>query len=171
MNLHVLDTVTEKLKQYKYPALILALGVALLLIPGWGTSDPKKTDVTLPQAGSEEFDLEAFTIQMEKILSGLHGAGHVQLLLTLESDGRREYLMEGSQTQNDGSNQTQTQAVIIEQNGNQHPVPVSRSYPRFQGAVALCRGGDSPGVQLAIKEAISALTGLGMDKITVLKSD
>ena len=47
-------------------------------------------------------------------------------------------------------------------------VRTSRS-PVYQGAVVVCRGADSPAVRLAIVEAVANATGLGTDRITVLK--
>ena len=42
-------------------------------------------------------------------------------------------------------------------------------YPQFQGAVVVCQGADRPSVRLDIINAVSALTGLGSDRITVVK--
>ena len=47
------------------------------------------------------------------------------------------------------------------------PVAKCSGYPGFRGAVVLCQGAGRPEVQLAVKEAVSSLTGLGMDHITV----
>ena len=90
--------------------------------------------------------------------------------MTLENDGRREYLMERKEARGQDTEQTETGAVIQRRSGDDLPVAVTESLPGFRGAVAVCPGGDSPGVALAIKEALSDLTGLGMDRITVIKS-
>ena len=37
------------------------------------------------------------------------------------------------------------------------------------GAIIVCQGGDSPTVRLNIVEAVSNVTGIGSDRITVLK--
>jgi stage III sporulation protein AG len=41
--------------------------------------------------------------------------------------------------------------------------------PQYLGAIVVCQGADRSDVRLAIVEAVSALTGLGADKISVLK--
>ena len=41
--------------------------------------------------------------------------------------------------------------------------------PQYRGAVIVCQGGDRASVRLNIVEAVSAVTGLTSDKITVLK--
>ena len=43
------------------------------------------------------------------------------------------------------------------------------TYPQFRGALVVCQGGGDPAVRLAVIEAVSALTGLGSDKISVVK--
>jgi stage III sporulation protein AG len=152
-------------QKYRYPALILAVGVLLLAWPKSQDAEPETAEVT------EAFDLQAFQAQAEEILSDIAGAGKVQVLLTLDTDGARTYLSDQTQTQNADSSQSQTQAVVVTQSGTHTPVTVTSTYPTFRGAVVVCPGGGSAQVVLAVKEALSSLTGLGMDKITVLKSD
>ena len=156
-----------KLKKYRYPALILALGLLLLLIPTGGIQN--KTEELEAQAESEEFNLAEFTKETEELLSRIQGAGAVELLLTLETDGQRDFLEDRTQSQSDSTQQSQTETVLVSQNSGESPVVWKRSYPEFRGAVVLCQCADSYSLTLSIKEALSSLTGLGMDKITVLK--
>ena len=41
--------------------------------------------------------------------------------------------------------------------------------PTYRGAIVVCQGADRAAVRLAIVEAVSAVTGLGADRISVLK--
>ena len=41
--------------------------------------------------------------------------------------------------------------------------------PVYLGAIIVCQGGDSPAVRLAVVEAVSNVTGIGSDRITVEK--
>ena len=41
--------------------------------------------------------------------------------------------------------------------------------PVYLGAIIVCQGGDSPAVRLSVAEAVSNVTGIGTDRITVLK--
>jgi len=158
----------QRWKKYRYPALILALGLLLLLIPA-GKQEKETPEPAAPQAASD-FDLETFTRQAEALLSGIQGAGKVRLLLTLEDDGRRSYLLEENGSDERDRQQREARAVLERVDGDDLPVPVTLVYPRFRGAVAVCGGADSPGTVLRIKETIGSLTGLGMDRITVIKS-
>ena len=42
-------------------------------------------------------------------------------------------------------------------------------YPRFVGALIVCEGGDRADVQPNVTQAVSALTGLSSDRITVVR--
>jgi stage III sporulation protein AG len=41
--------------------------------------------------------------------------------------------------------------------------------PEYLGAVVVCQGADDPTVRLAVSEAVSKATGMGADRISVLK--
>ena len=41
--------------------------------------------------------------------------------------------------------------------------------PTYRGALVVCQGGDRADVRLAVIEAVSVLTGLSSDRITVAK--
>lgn len=174
---HVKKDFMEKLnlwgRKYRYPALILALGVLLLLLPTGKDSEEGPTVLeTAPQrVSSGEFDLDAFTAQTEAILSGISGAGQVRLLLTLDTDGVSTYLSDETSRQDGEEQERENQTVLVKQGSNEAALTVTKEFPTFRGAVVLCQGAQDPKVTLGIKEAISSLTGLGMDKITVLKMD
>lgn len=156
-------------RRYRYPCLILALGLLLML---WPTGKKQQTAATEPLTETaEDFDLDAFTQEAETLLGNISGAGQVKLLLSLDSDGCHSYLYDETCRQEEGEEEQEIRNVLIKQGSNEEPVTVSRSYPVFRGAVVICQGAGTPQVVLGLKEAISSLTGLGMDKITVLKMD
>ena len=62
-----------------------------------------------------------------------------------------------------------TNVVISAGSGVEGTVTLQQLSPQFQGALVVCSGGGEPTVQLRLVEAVSALTGLGADKISVCK--
>lgn len=153
-------------KKFLLPGCILLLGVLLLLLPG------KTKDSSAPeQPESTEFSLEDFTAELEQRLGDIQGAGEVRVLLTLESDGTYEYQQDKTQSQGSDTAQSQEETVLYRKDGSDLPVTRCYRYPKFRGAVVVCSGAGSPGVELAMKEAVSSLTGLGMDRICVCQSD
>lgn len=155
----------ESRKGLIYPVLVLAIGVFLLLLPG------KKEEPVTAAPEPSDFSLREFTAAAEQLLSKIDGVGKLTLQLSLETDGSRSYLYDLRESRDEGGEDLQRQTVLVDQDGNQEPITLERVYPRFRGAVVVCQGADSSRVTLAIKEALSSLTGLGMDKITVLKMD
>ncbi len=57
---------------------------------------------------------------------------------------------------------------VLEAYGAEVVVTHSR-YPRFVGALIVCEGGDRADVQLKVTQAVSALTGLSSERISVVK--
>ena len=144
--------------KYKYPILVLLVGLALLALP---KGEPPE-QVTLP-AETVEVDLER---RLEALLSQIAGAGQVRVLLT-EDTGRETVYQTDTQTDADSLRED---TVIVEDSARTEMGLVRRTLePRYRGAVILCQGADAPGVKLAIVEAVRCVTGLGADRISVQK--
>ena len=152
---------TKGLRQYKYAVLILLLGLALMLIPG-KRSVPQTTEpVATPE--SQSTDVCAL---LEEILSQIHGAGKVRVLLSEKAGERIVY-----QTDSDvsGDSNRQDTVIVTDSDRAQSGLIKQVEPPTYLGAIIVCQGGDRPEVRLAIAEAVSRYTGLGIDKISVLK--
>lgn len=141
--------------------LVLALGTVLLLLPGGGEEKEKAAPSS---AGSQDFDLEAFESKLARTLSQIQGAGGVEVLLTLDS-GSRQVLAQDREQDSDGGRATTV--TVGKGSGNQEVVALQTIAPSFRGALVVCPGGEDPAVRLALTRAVSALTGLGADCISV----
>ena len=159
------------LRQYKYAILTVALGVFLLLLPSGGE---KTADVAGTPSAAERFDRAALQSEMEEILSSLDGVGRLSLMLTVDGGGKYELAQDedSAQKRRDGTDEEQsrkTETVVLG-SGTNAGVGVTRSsYPEFVGALVVCEGAGRADVRLAVTQAVSALTGLPSDKITVVK--
>lgn len=154
----------EFLKKYRYVALIVAVGVILMCLPGGERGESESTEAVIV---AEEPDLEE---KLVKILSQIEGAGKVQVLLTEEAG--QSVLYQTDQDTDSGSNSlTQRSDTVILSGADREEQGLVRQInpPVYQGAVVVCQGADKATVRLAIVEAVSAATGLGADKISVLK--
>ena len=144
--------------KYKYPILVLLVGLALLALP---KGEPPE-QVQLP-AETVAVDLER---RLEALLSQIAGAGQVRVLLT-EDTGRETVYQTDTQTDADS---VREDTVIVEDSARVETGLVRRTLePHYRGAVILCQGADVPGVKLAIVEAVRCVTGLGADRISVQK--
>ena len=149
------------LGKYSYVLLVMAVGVVLLLLPSGGRDSPEEP------AREEEaaFDLEAFEKKLEAALSQIEGAGETRVVLTLDG-GSRQVLARNQDRDGEGGG-SNTVVTVGRGSGQQEVVPLQTVAPSFRGALIVCPGGGSAGVRLKVIEAVSALTGLGSDKISV----
>lgn len=152
-------------KKYGMTLLVVAAGVALMLLPG--TSEDAGEKQTTQNA--EDFSLEETQAQMEKLLSRIEGTGKLQLMLTLKSGSRLRLAEDQDETADQEETSRRTETVTVSRGGSEDVVITQQMYPIYQGAVVVCQGADQAAVRLAVTEAVSALTGLSSDRITVVK--
>ena len=160
----------DALKRCKYVALTAVLGIVLLLLPG---GNEKKQEGGVPDA-AEDFDRTALQEEMEEILSSLDGVGHLKLMLTVDGGSAYELARDEAQTQKRGGEdtgeRTQKSETVVLGSGASAEVVVTRSrFPAFIGALVVCEGGDRAEVRLRVTQAVTALTGLSSERITVVK--
>ena len=152
---------------------MIAAGVICLLWPSGGGGE-KEADFTAKASSADQElqQLEAIQTEMEEILGHIQGVGQLQLMLTV--DRGREQVLAGDTTlaysgptasPEDYSRSSET--VVLSGDGGS-VVVTQEVWPKFRGALVVCQGAEDPAVQLEVIEAVSALTGLGSDKISVV---
>ena len=152
-------------KKYGMTLLVVAAGVALMLLPGTSEDAGEKQTAQ----NTEDFSLEETQAQMEKLLSRIEGTGKLQLMLTLKSGSRLRLAEDQDETTDQEETSRRTETVTVSRGGSEDVVITQQMYPIYQGAVVVCQGADQAAVRLAVTEAVSALTGLSSDRITVVK--
>lgn len=169
-------TLGEKLKRFRYPALVLLLGIALMLVPigkkTTGQSKSQTAQETVPQTVT---DYKTQTEQqLATILRQVNGAGSVSVMLSLKSGEQTIYQTDSalvSQTA-DGTTSnsaSETTVVLSRDDVGQEAVVAKVLTPTFLGAVVVCQGADDPQVRLSVIQVVASATGLSSEKITVVK--
>ena len=157
-------TVTTYIKKYKYAVLVLFLGLALMLLPG------KKEQKTQIQKEEETNQPVCVQQQLEQLLSQVQGAGDVKVLLCEKSGSETVYQTDEDLSVSENSTTTKIDTVTVTDGQRVQSGLIRQVNPAtYSGALILCQGAEDLGVKLAITEAVSKLTGLGADKIAVLK--
>lgn len=154
----------EALGKYRYALLVIAAGILLLLLPAGGGGKEEAR----PEEMTETFDVAAFEEKLEEVLSRVDGAGKVRVVLTLDS-GSRKVLAQDREQDGEGGGSAAV-VTIGKGSGTQAVVPLQVLSPSFRGALVVCPGGGEPRVALALTQAVSALTGLGSDRIAVCRA-
>ena len=149
--------------KYSYVLLVIAVGAVLLLLPTGGRDSPREE--TPAQEEGASFDLEAFEEKLERTLSKIEGAGETRVVLTLDGGSRQVLARNQDKDANGGG--SNTVATVGKGSGTQEVVPLQTVAPQFRGALVVCPGGGDAATRLKLIEAVSALTGLGSDRISV----
>ena len=170
--LEKLSVYPEKLGKFKYPILVLLLGVLLLLMPKSTKEAPTKP--TIQDGSSESTALEVQEEQLAQLLSKMDGAGQVEVMLSVRTGVQTIYQMD-SQTQSDtqegSTSSRQDTSTVLHGTGSGVEIPVIRQKeaPIYQGAVILCEGAENSSVRLSLVQAVASITGLRTDQIAVIK--
>lgn len=158
-------------KKYKYAAAVLLLGAVLLLLPSGKNSAKRESAGQTADCGEAAAETET---KMRQILSKIRGVGALQIMLTVESGGER-HLAENSESSYSGSSSSpedctrRSETVVVSEDGGEKAVVTKSTAPVYRGALVVCQGAGNPNVKLAVTQAVSALTGLSSDRITVVK--
>ena len=151
------------LERFRLPLLILALGAILLLLPS-GRTEKAAQDVQMPAQQTQP--LEDMQQALTGLLSSMEGVGRVELLLTVSGSDEVFYQTD---VRRSGETSEETTVFSANQSAQKTPVVTKTKKASYTGAVVVCDGADSAAVRLRIVQAVSALTGLGSDKISVIK--
>lgn len=156
--------ITEFIKKYKYAVLVLFIGLGLMMLP------EKEKYIETESIQTEMIKETTINEQLAEILSKIEGAGTVKVLLTTRTGEETLYQTNEDVTYSDTSNSTKITTVMVT-TSNRDEMGLIRQInpPQYLGAVIVCQGGDSPTVRLAIVDAVSKVTGLSSDHISVLK--
>lgn len=164
MKNEVINNALAKMGKNKYIIAALAVGIILMLIPG-GKSDNEKTQHQSQTA--PEFSLEEEEEKLEKLLGEIDGVGQVKVMLSLKSSTEQVLAYDEDISENAD---IKTETVIISNgSGTQAGIALKYIYPEYQGAAVVAQGADKSSVRLAIVEAVSSVTGLSSDEISVTK--
>jgi stage III sporulation protein AG len=152
------------IKQNKYVLVIAVIGVLLLLPETEGKVEAVVHEPEAPTLSIEQ--------QLSKLLSTMDGAGKVEVLLTQAVGEEIVYQKDMNESISHNGTDSEVSTVIVSGSDRSETGLICKvNPPIYLGAVILCQGGNDPSVRLAIVEAVSRATGLGADKISVLKME
>lgn len=150
--------------KYKYVLLILMLGIFLMSLPE-GKTEPAQLEIP-----DQEPAAYGTAEELEAILSQIAGVGKVRVMLTEAAGSETIYQTDEDRSASSDSESLRVETVIISDSDRSESGLVRTVVPPiFLGAIIVCQGGDSPAVRLSVVEAVSNVTGIGTDRITVLK--
>ena len=156
------------LDKYKYVLVACLCGLALVCIPGEEATEEHREEERELSA-----DVSRLEARLEAALTGMDGVGKVTVVLTAKSSSQAVYAYDEDQSirQSEGERSADTvRSMAFSGSGSgQEPIRLQVLEPEYRGALVICQGAGSAAVRLQITQALSALTGLGSDKIVVSK--
>ncbi len=151
-------------QKYRYALLVLLIGLGLMLLPGLEKSADSSDSQPVQQVKSEDI-----SHRLEEILSQIQGAGKVQVMLTVAQGERIMYQTDEDLASGDSGTSRWDTVIIAGADRAQAGLIQQVIPPVYRGAIIVCQGAQNAAVRLAIVEAVSNITGLGADKISVVK--
>ena len=158
----------EKIPQwfykFRFPIGILLVGLILLMIP-------TKTEAIVQTESNYTTPTQPdISKQLEQILSQIQGVGKVKVMLTVAAGETILYHNDQDTNYANGASSIRQETIIVtDGNRNQQALITQVLPPKYQGAIVICQGAETPSIKWAVVEAVSKATGLGADQISVLK--
>ena len=158
--------ILDRIGQYKYVLVVILAGIVLMLLPGKNN----QTQVESQQTQQNIPVVNDISQQLEEILTHVHGVGEVKVLLSIEKGEETIYQTDNTCIEAEGRKDTKSQTIILTDSSRTETGLINqRNPPIYLGAVILAQGAENAQVKLLLVDAVSKVTGLGADKISVMK--
>ncbi len=154
------------IKKYRYALLILAIGLVLMTMP-----NTQKEKETIPSETTALVSTEpSLEERLTSVLSLVEGAGQVRVVLTIAEGEEIVYQTNDNIANTNDSNSKNIDTVTVtDAQRNQNGLICQVNPATYRGVIIVCQGADNPSVRLNLVDAVSRLTGLGANCISVLK--
>jgi stage III sporulation protein AG len=141
-----------------------------MMIPGIGVHDKVSEIDQKTDRSADSSSVDILEKKLSSLLSQVEGAGKVDVILTIAAGEEIIYQTNEDQSNSDTSSSNKINTVTVTDAArNQTGLVKQIKTEIYQGAIVVCSGADNLSVRLAIVDAVSRITGLGTNCISVLK--
>ena len=190
MKINNIFSTLKNLQLSKDKLLLILLGGVLLVIISLPVKEKNEADNTVDARDTGEAieysDISDYTTELEArlsaILSQVDGAGKVAVLITFKDSG--ETVVKSDITENTktdgitgdgerlGEKKREEKVVFSKKSdGSLTPYVTKTIYPEISGVLVLAQGASDAGVTVRLTEAVSAVLGIEINKIKVMKME
>jgi stage III sporulation protein AG len=172
--------------------ILVLLGVALLLVSkiSLAPQDVYEQNVAprmAAETGSSNYEIpllameESYARRLERLLSGVLGAGQVAVAVTLEQGPQHQYLLNEDQTERitqeqdaNGGTRTVSEVTVsadlalVRNGGGEQPAQVGLTAPAVRGVLVVAEGAADSRVKAALNDAVHTALNVPVNRITVL---
>ena len=179
-----LGALLRKWKIGRWQAIVLAaglVGLLLLCVTSLPTGGKNAGGAKNPAQESIRVDLTAYEQQLERrlceIVSAIAGAGEARVMLTLDCGSEPIYAVQGKTDSkhsfSDSGSEEHLSAnkeyVLIGSGAGEQGLVLKMVEPQVRGVAVVCQGGDDLIVRQAVVEAVTAVLGVGSNKVSVAR--
>lgn len=163
----ILEKITRYIQKFKYPIIVLLVGIVLMLLPGPAAKSKNNDSIKIPEETEPACSVEE---QLKQVLSQIDGAGQVEVMLSIENGEEMFYQYNENISDSETANSIQKTIVTVSDTERNQTGLIRQIKPAtYKGAIIVCEGADNSAIHLAIVDAVSKITGLGANRISVLK--
>lgn len=155
--------ITAFLSKYKYVLLILCVGIILMNFPNQSAKE------LADRPAADPIESKTTAEELTEILSHIQGVGKVRVMLTEAAGAETIYQTDEDRSQSADLQSVRVETVLISVGNEDQGLVRTVTPPVYLGAIVVCQGGGDPAVRLSVAKAVSSVTGIGTDRITVLK--
>ena len=147
------------------------LGVFLLIAGGLPVGGENDAEDLSAAALTAQQRSEAYVRQLEKTLTDLigsiQGAGKTQVAVTLDASAETVYALD--ETDGGENGQRQLEHILVDTRDGQDALVEMTWEPVIRGIAVVCEGADDVTVNAQITQAVSVLTGVSTNRISIAK--
>ncbi len=134
-----------------------------------GSGQNTKDTAVSVESGTSSTDLYAAQLEQKltDLLGQIQGAGKTSVAVTMESSAQTVYALDEKSQEGSGSQETE-HILVSRQNGQDALVEMVWE-PEIRGIAVVCQGADDITVRAQITEAVSVLTGVSTNRISITK--
>lgn len=162
--------------------LIILIGASIFLKPKPTNKDSDK-QMVVKQVTNDDYASQ-LELELKNILSKIHGAGNVDVLVTLDSDEEVVAAMDTVQSEtttnekdSNGGTRTTIQSetnnkIVTSQttSGENQPMILKKVMPEIRGVVVVADGAKDPNVQYELMTSVETALGIPAYKVKVVSS-
>lgn len=163
-----------KAKNWNRSSLLVfagALGLFFLLAGNAFSPGNRNHEADAAQStASETVYAQEYAASLEqtltRVIESIQGAGQVKVAVTLEAGPQTVYALDETDR---GENGSETQHILLENSSGQNALVEMVWEPEIRGIAVVCQGAEDVQVQAQITEAVSVLTGVSSNRISIAK--
>jgi stage III sporulation protein AG len=162
--------------------LIILIGASIFFKPKPTNKDSDK-QMVVKQVANDDYASQ-LELELKNILSKIHGAGNVDVLVTLDSDEEVVAAMDTVQSEtttnekdSNGGTRTTIQSetnnkIVTSQttSGENQPMILKKVMPEIRGVVVVADGAKDPNVQYELMTSVETALGIPAYKVKVVSS-